>query len=95
MSSVSNLVIKNFSNTTRLGHIIMLYLLRKEVHDLFKKIVSDYKITGMKLKELEMIVNSESYIQLEIPTNLKENTHVLSEYIQRVKEYNETLSHSS
>jgi len=95
MSNISKVVINNFDNTTRLGHIITFYLLQKEAHELFKKIVSDYKITGMKLKELESIVKSHSYIQLNVPTNLMENMIVEAEYIKLVKEYNETLSHSS
>lgn len=94
-SGISNVLISRFNNTTRLGHMVVYYLLRKEADVLFRQIVKDYNLKGMKLRELEMIMNSPSYIQINPPTNLDENTTAEATHIRRVKEYNETLSHSS
>jgi hypothetical protein len=94
-SGISNVIIKQFSNTTRLGHIILYYLLRKEADGLVKRIVKDYNIKGVKYIELQQVIQSPSYIQINPPTDLYENALAESTHIRRVKEYNETLSHSS
>lgn len=92
---MSNVLISRFSNTTRLGHIVLYYLLKKEADELFNKIVKDYKIKGAKFIELEMVMKSHSYIQINPPTNLDENMLAEATHIRRVKEYKETLSQSS
>ena len=94
-SDISNVLISRFSNTTRLGHIILYYLLKKEADDLYTRIVKDYNIKGTKLIQLEMVMKSPSYIQINPPTDLNENVSAEAIHIRRVKEYNETLSHSS
>ena len=92
---MSNVLISKFSNTTRLGHIILYYLLKKEADIMFSKIAKDYKMKGAKLIELEMVMKSPSYIQINPPTSLDENMMAEAIHIRRAKEYNETLSHSS
>lgn len=62
---------------------------------MFNKIAKDYKIKGAKLIELEMVMKSPSYIQINPPTNLDENMVAEAIHIRRAKEYNETLSRSS
>lgn len=95
MADVSKIAMKHFSNTTRLGHILVYNLLQKECQELYKKLIEDYKISGAKKIELDYIIQSYSYIQLETPSSLDENSKAEAEHIERKIEYKKTLSHSS
>jgi ABC-type phosphate/phosphonate transport system substrate-binding protein len=88
----SQTLIKMFHDPVRLGHYLVYKTLERERNQLFQKIIKDYEITPMDCYELEKMILSDHYLQLNFPKDSEENFDSIQDYVRRKKKLTRMVS---
>lgn len=87
-----NILIELFHDPVRLGHYITYKIIERECHNLFQRIMEDYDISPMDRYELEKIILSGHYLQINFPRDADENYDSIHEHAKRKNKLSKMVS---
>jgi hypothetical protein len=79
----SNAMLNTILSPTRMGHLVVYKLLKKEVQTLVRTVLRDYKIKPMDQYEIEKIFLSPHYLSVHYPQTLEEHEGAVKEHLVR------------
>jgi hypothetical protein len=80
---MEDVLVEMFHDPVRLGHVLIYKLMERERNRLFEKVMRDYDVKPMDRYELEKIILSPHYLQLQFPKNLEEHYESTMDHAKR------------